>query len=544
MTAVLPGRPRKALPFRFRRAALRSSPATAAAPPAPLPARTDPGLRQRLGFYAMVAGLFLAIVDTQLVTSSMKEIQGGLSAGVDEIGWVQSSYLIGEIVMIALAGTLSRAIGTRLLFTLSAIGFAVASLLCGMASSLGEMTVARALQGFLGGAMIPTLFAANILMFPPAKQVRMTVLIGLVATLAPTIGPALGGMVTQALSWRWLFFITVLPGLAVAWAVWVLVDIDKGDRAALRNFDRFGALLLAVSLGSLQYVLHEGPRLQWLDDDSVKGLLLAAAATGALLVWRCLRRRPAILNLGVFRDCNFTLGCLFNFALGAGLFVGDYLMAQYLGRIRGLNSEQIGQTLLVTGAFEVLGAPVSLWLATRVDPRYVLALGYALFGFGLYLATGMTADWDFDELFWSQAVRGFSLMLCFVPVTGLALGTLSEGQVRDASGLFSLTRNLGGAIGLAWVATAFEDRTALHQSRLAESLDAFDPQVQDRLAGMAADLSDLIRHDPDLAALRIMSDIVGRQAEVMAFNDLLLMLAGIMGVAVLLLPLVRRAAAA
>ncbi|MGF7206251.1 DHA2 family multidrug resistance protein [Skermanella aerolata] len=534
MTAVLPAGPRKVLPFLFRRTA----------PPASLPSRTDPSMRQSLGFYAMVAGLFLAIVDTQLVTSSMKEIQGGLSAGLDEIGWVQSAYLIGEIVMIALAGTLSRAVGTRLLFTLSAIGFAVASLLCGMASSLGEMTAARALQGFLGGAMIPTLFAANILMFPPAKQVRMTVLIGLVATLAPTIGPALGGMVTQALSWRWLFFITVLPGLAVAWAVWLLVDIDKGDKAALRNFDSFGASLLAISLGSLQYVLHEGPRLQWLDDGSIRALLLAAALAGALLVWRCLWQPAAILNLGVFRDRNFTLGCLFNFALGAGLFVGDYLMAQYLGRVRGLNSEQIGYTLLVTGAFEVLGAPVSLWLATRVDPRYVLALGYALFASGLYLATGMTADWDFDELFWSQAVRGFSLMLCFVPVTGLALGTLSAGQVRDASGLFSLTRNLGGAIGLAWVATAFEDRTVLHRSRLAESLDAFDPQVQDRLAGIAAELSDVIRQDPDLAALRVMSDIVNLQAEVMAFNDLLLMLAGIMAVAVLLLPFVRRTAAA
>ena len=204
----------------------------------------------------------------------------------------------------------------------------------------------------------------------------------------------------------------------------VLVDIDRGDKAVLRKFDGFGALLLAVSLGSLQYVLHEGPRLQWLDDGTVKALLLATAVAGALLLWRCLRRPAAILDLGVFRDRNFTIGCLFNVALGAGLFVGDYLMTQYLGRVRGLNSQQIGETLLVTGAFEVLGAPVSLWLATRVDPRIVLGLGYALFGSGLYLATGMTADWDFDELFWSQAVRGFSLMLCFVPVTGLALGTL------------------------------------------------------------------------------------------------------------------------
>ena len=347
-------------------------------------------------------------------------------------------------------------------------------------------------------------------------------------------------MVTQALSWRWLFFITVVPGLAVAWAVWSLVDIDRGDKAVLRKFDGFGALLLAVSLGSLQYVLHEGPRLQWLDDDSVKALLLATTVAGALLLWRCLRRPAAILDLGVFRDRNFTIGCLFNVALGAGLFVGDYLMTQYLGRVRGLNSQQIGETLLVTGAFEVLGAPVSLWLATRVDPRIVLGLGYALFGFGLYLATGMTADWDFDELFWSQAVRGFSLMLCFVPVTGLALGTLPARQAPDASGLFNLTRNVGGAVGLAWVATALQDRTALHYDRLAESLDAYDPLVQDRLAGMAAGLSDVIGHAPDLAALRIMSGVVRRQAEVMAFNDLLLMLAGIVALAVLLLPFVRR----
>ena len=441
-------RPRRSpLPFLFRRSRKgpeQASPARIIALPAPPPELAEPSLRQCLGFYAMVAGLFLAIVDIQLVTSSMKEIQAGLSAGLDEIGWVQSAYLIGEIVMIALAGTLTRAFGTRLLFTLSAVGFALMSLACGMASSLGEMAAARALQGFLGGAMVPTVFAANILIFPPARQVRMTVLIGLVATLAPTLGPVIGGMVTQALSWRWLFFITVVPGLAVAWAVWCLVDIDRGDKAVLRKFDGFGALLLAVSLGSLQYVLHEGPRLQWLDDGTVKALLLAVVVAGALLLWRCLRRPAAILDLGVFRDRNFTIGCLFNVALGAGLFVGDYLMTQYLGRVRGLNSQQIGETLLVDRARSRCWerrCPCG-WRRGSIRAS-CWGWGYALFGFGLYLATGMTADWDFDELFWSQAVRGFSLMLCFVPVTGLALGTLPARQAPDASGLFNLTRNVG-----------------------------------------------------------------------------------------------------
>ena len=500
--------------------------------------RRASGLRTTLGFYAMLAGMFLAIVDIQLVVSSMKEIQAGLGAGLDEVGWVQSAYLIGEVVMIALAGNLSRALGIRTLFALSAAGFSLASMACGLAETLPQMAAARAVQGFLGGAMIPTLFAANLLMFPAERQVRMTVLIGLVATAAPTLGPALGGIVTQALSWRWLFFLTVVPGLAVAWSVWVLLDADKSNPRLLRSFDIVGGSLLAVCLGSLQYVLHEGPRLQWLDDGTVRLLVMVSGVSGALLLVRCTRRRGAVLDLGSFRDRNFSIGCLFNVALGVGLFVGDYLMTQYLGRVRGLNSEQIGQTLFVTGAFEAAGAPVSLWLATRVDPRVVLGLGYVLFGFGFYLATGMTADWDFDQLFWSQAVRGFSLMLCFVPATSLALGTLAPGQVRDASAMFALTRNLGGAVGMAWVATAWEHRVVLHQSRLAEGLSASDALVQDRLEGLQSTLSDTL---PDTlnAALRILAGSLRHQAEVMAFNDLLLILAVLMVVSALLLPLVR-----
>src|SRR3954463_9622326 len=245
------------------RTASDSSPARPAAPAGPtIPPAAGPGAgramppaRQIVGFICMVFGMFMAILDIQIVSSSLSEIQAGLAASADEISWVQTSYLIAEIVMIPLSGTLSRLLSTRVLFTASAAAFTVMSCACAFASGMGQMVVFRALQGFLGGAMIPTVFATSFMLFPGTRRAGVSVLIGLVATLAPTIGPTLGGYLTQAFSWHWLFLINVFPGIIVVLAVWNLVDVDKGDRSLIRDFDWFGLLFMAVFLGSLEYVM-------------------------------------------------------------------------------------------------------------------------------------------------------------------------------------------------------------------------------------------------------------------------------------------------
>lgn len=225
--------------------------ATAAlAPGAPARAAEPPLDRRRMvAFVCMVFGMFMAILDIQIVSASLNEIQAGLSASGDEIPWVQTSYLIAEVISIPLSGTLSRVLSTRWMFAISAGGFTLMSVMCATSSSIGEMIVWRAAQGFIGGGMIPTVFAAAFTIFPPSKRTIVSPMIGLVATLAPTIGPTVGGYLTDLMSWHWLFLINVVPGLFVTISTWILVDFDEPNYNLLQAFDWAGLAFMAGFLG-------------------------------------------------------------------------------------------------------------------------------------------------------------------------------------------------------------------------------------------------------------------------------------------------------
>jgi MFS transporter, DHA2 family, multidrug resistance protein len=288
-----------------------------------------------IAFLVMVFGMFMAILDIQIVSASLTEIQAGLSASANEITWVQTAYLIAEVVMIPLSGYLSRALGTRILFALSAGGFTAASLMCGLSSTINEMIFWRAVQGFIGGGMIPTVFATAYLIFPRSKMSLVTPMIGLVATLAPTIGPTVGGYLTDALSWHWLFFINIIPGLVVTAAALALIDFDQPDWSLFRNFDWLGLLSMAGFLGALEYVLEEGPRNDWFGDDSVLLLAWVSGLSALIFFARALTARHPIVDLRAFSDRNFGLGSLFSFVLGIGLYGLTYLYPLYLAQVRG-----------------------------------------------------------------------------------------------------------------------------------------------------------------------------------------------------------------
>src|SRR5690242_13958252 len=249
----------------------------------PVPAiplsRTDDSIdpRRLVAFLSMVFGMFMAILDIQIVSASLTEIQAGLAASSNEITWVQTAYLIAEVIMIPLSGFLSRALGTRILFAASAAGFAAASLMCGLSTSINQMIMWRAIQGFIGGGMIPTVFASAYIIFPRSRMGLINPLIGLIATLAPTIGPTVGGYLTDTLSWHWLFFINVVPGIAVTIAALTLIDFDKPDFKLLDQFDWWGLIFMAGFLGGMEYVLEEGPRNDWFGDDSVRLLAWVSA---------------------------------------------------------------------------------------------------------------------------------------------------------------------------------------------------------------------------------------------------------------------------
>jgi DHA2 family multidrug resistance protein len=490
---------------------------------APAPAdRIDP--MRVVAFAAMIFGMFMAILDIQIVSASLAEIQAGLSASADEISWVQTAYLIAEVVMIPLSGFLSRALSTRVLFATCAAGFTLSSALCATATTIDEMILYRAIQGFIGGGMIPSVFAASFTLFRGKQRAVVTPLIGLIATLAPTVGPTIGGYLTQAFSWHWLFLINVGPGIAVTLAAVFLIDFDKPDHGLLKHLDWLGLIAMAAFLGSLEYVLEEGPNHDWLQDEAVFNCAIVLVIGGVVFFWRAFTAHEPIVDVYAYRDRNFAFGSLLSGVLGIGLYGLTYLYPVYLARVRGYDSLMIGETVFVSGIAMFLTAPISGRLSTKLDPRVMMLIGFTAVGISTWLLTGVTKDWDFWEILVPQILRGFGLMFCMVPITNLALGTLPQEELKNASGLFNLARNLGGAIGLAAINTVLNDRMDLHLARLHEQVAWGRGAAEEMLANLTLKFGHFGPGTDQLAALKQLALLVRREALVMAFADVFFVL--------------------
>src|ERR1700733_2886137 len=379
------------------------------------------------------------------------------------------------------------------------------------------MILWRALQGFLGAGMIPTVFASAYTVFPRSKFHIVGPIIGLVATLAPTIGPTVGGIITDAMSWHWLFFINVVPGIGITIGVLALVDFDKPNFALLDRFDWFGLIAMAGFLGAAEYVLEEGPQYEWLQDSSVATCAAICVVSAIAFFYRVLTAEEPIVDIRAFTDRNFGVGCLISFCIGIGLYGLTYIYPRYLAEVRGYGPLMIGQTMFVSGAAMFLTAPIVGRLMLKVDMRYIVVVGLIIFGLGTWQMTWITRDYDFYELLLPQILRGIGMMFAMVPTNTIALGTLAPERVKNASGLFNLTRNLGGALGLAVINEVLNDRTDLHISRLqdrvtwgnttaVETLNMFTQRMQ----GMG---------DAALMAMKQLSQIVHRQAVVMGYGD-------------------------
>jgi MFS transporter, DHA2 family, multidrug resistance protein len=473
--------------------------------------------RRLFAFLIMVFGMFMSILDIQVVSASLNEIQAGLSASSTEVSWVQTAYLIAEVIAIPLSGFLSRAFGTRLLFAISAAGFTIASFLCGLASTIEQMILWRALQGFLGAGMIPTVFASAYTVFPRSKFHIVGPIIGLVATLAPTIGPTIGGYITDAMSWHWLFFINIVPGIGITVGVLALVDFDEPNFALLERFDWWGLIFMAGFLGSLEYVLEEGPQYEWLQDTSVAVCASICAISAIAFFYRVLSAEEPIVDIRTFADRNFGVGCLISFCVGIGLYGLTYMYPRYLAEVRGYSALMIGETMFVSGITMFITAPIVGRLMQRVDLRLIIATGLIIFALGSYQMTWITREYDFYELLVPQILRGIGMMLAMVPTNTIALGTLPPDRVKNASGLFNLTRNLGGAVGLAVINQVLNERTDLHIARLHERVTWGNASATETLNMLTQRLQGM--GDAALMAMKQLSQIVHRQAVVMGYGD-------------------------
>ncbi|HEY0107476.1 MAG TPA: DHA2 family efflux MFS transporter permease subunit [Rhizomicrobium sp.] len=495
-------------------------------------------VRTWIGFVAMCFGMTLAVLDIQIVASSFTTIEASFGVPPDRLSWIQTGYLMAEVIAIPLTGWLTRALSLRWLFAAATLGFTLASIACALCTTLPPFIALRVLQGFCGGMLIPGVFTSVFVMMPEKHRIAATALAGTLAVVAPTIGPAIGGYLTELYSWHWIFLINLVPGLIVTGLVIGFVRLGEVDLSEFRRIDYLAIGLAALFLATLELLLKEGPKYDW------QGLLVYAcipvcllASTGA--IWRSLFSPHPFVDLRRFRERTFTLGCVLSFVLGLGLYGSVYLLSLFLGLVREHSPLEIGTIMIVSGAAQLMIAPLAAWAESKTDARLLTAIGYGLFAAGLIANGFATASTDFDGLFWPQVMRGAAVMICILPATRLALDTLAPDQVADGSALFNLMRNLGGAIGIALVDTILEKRTPEIAGALGRRLQAGDAGAA-RIVGLPVQYFNGHDMGPVDATMRAIAEpLVRKAALVQSFNEAWLLIGVLFALSLLVLPFMR-----
>ncbi len=492
-----------------------------------------------LGFGAMCLGMFMAILDIQVVVTSLPAIQAALDVPKDMISWVQTAYLIAEVIAIPLTGVLTRMLTMRGLFVIALALFTLASAACAASTGFAMLIAARTVQGFAGGVLIPLVFSAVFLLFPPRLQGVATTIAGVLAVLAPTIGPVVGGWITETYTWPWLFLINIAPGIVALLFAARYLEAEAPDLAHGKSLDWLSLAMMALALACLEIGLKEAPERGW-SSGLVLGLMAIAALSGVGFVGRTLGAANPVVDLRTLKDRDFAIGCWLSFVFGIGLFGSVYLMPVFLGFVRGHGAFGIGQVMLVTGIAQLLSAPIAVQLERRMDARSLTACGFCLFALGLAMSFFQTRETDFQEMLLPQLVRGGAIMLCLLPPTRLALGHLPPDRVANASGLFNLMRNLGGAIGLALIDTVIYGRAPVHGEALVARLMAGEVEAG-RIVGLPDGLlrgRPIGEITPEMeAAVR---PLIEKASLVSAINEAWAMLAMFMILGLIALPLVTR----
>lgn len=443
-----------------------------------------------IGFSALCLGMFMAILDIQIVATSLPEIQGDLGILPAQMSWIQTAYLIAEIITIPLTGKLTRTFGLKYLGIAAIAAFALASTGCAASNGFGSLIIFRILQGLAGGCLIPSVFSAVFLLFPERRQALATGIAGSLAVLAPAIGPLIGGWITDTYSWHWLFLINIGPAIGTIAVIWFCLAGSVVVWRELKHLDWIALIAMAISLACLEIVLKEAPERGWLAMP-ILALSLGTIITGLLFWHRTWRARHPVVDLRLLRQRDVATGCCLSFMLGIGLYGASFLLPVFLGYVRLHSAFEIGEIMLVTGVAQLLIAPLAVWLERRhqtwlFQPRRLSLIGFVALAAGLMLSCRATFQSDYDQLFWPQVLRGAAIMFCLLPPTRLALDRLAPDAVADGSALFNLMRNLGGAIGLAAIDTIVWRRAPIEAHQLVTRLLAGDAGAA-KLVGLDTD---------------------------------------------------------
>jgi DHA2 family multidrug resistance protein len=487
--------------------------------PAAMAERVD--LRTWIAVAAGMLGAFMAVLDIQITNSSLKDILGTLSATQEEGSWISTAYLCAEIVVIPLAALLVRVFTMRGYMIGTTAAFLVFSTLCGWAWNLESMIVFRMLQGFTGGALIPMAMTLVMVKLPPSKRAAGMAVFGLTATLAPTMGPTLGGYLSELYGWPSIFYINWVPGLLLILGVWWGLDKEKIELKLLAQADWIGIAFMAVGLGCLTIFLEEGNSKDWFDSSFI--ITFAALALVGIVGWvsTSMVRAEPFVNLRLYGERNFLVATALSACVGMGLYGASFLLPLYLGQIAGYTPMQIGLVIMWAGLPQLLVMPIAAALSSKVDNRILCSFGLALFGISCLMNSYMDFTTGYDQLIWSQVVRALGVPFIMLTLSNFAMQGIAPRDMASASSLFNMTRNLGGSVGIAMLATTLTNREHFHSARLGESISIYATATQQRIEQLtqAFVASGVDAVTAGNQALAVLDRIVRRESYVMAYND-------------------------
>jgi len=499
--------------------------------------------KQWIAVIGSLLGAFMAILDISITNASLQDIQGGLSATLDEGAWISTAYLVAEIIVIPLTGWLSQVFGLRRYLLWSASVFIVASMLCGTSQSLNEMIFFRVIQGFSGGVLIP-LSATIILTHLPSSQRPLGLaLFSLSATFAPCIGPTIGGWLTVNYSWPYIFYINLVPGLLLLFLVGYGVEKSDMKLDLIRQGDWWGIASMATALGCLTVVLEEGVRKDWFGSDLILYLTIALVAASVLFLLVEVHNPKPFINIRLLLRRNFLLVNLGALAFGFGIYGSIFILPLFLAQIERFDAIQIGEIIMWSGIPQLVIIPVLPLLVKRFDNRVLAGIGFLLFGTSAFMNAGLTKDWGYDQFLWSQIVRAAGQPFIITCMSNLAYAGMEPSEVGSASGLFNMMRNLGGSIGIGVLGAVLNNRYHLHFTRIAEATSRFSLAAQQQVANRTEILG-LRSSGEDLhQAMATVFGTMNREAFVMAYSDCFLAIGVMFYVSVVLIAFIQKAKA-
>jgi DHA2 family multidrug resistance protein len=488
-------------------------------------------------------GAFMAVLNIQIVNASLADIQGAIGAGSDDGGWISTSYLVAEIIVIPLSGWLAQVFSVRLYLLVNAVLFLAFSAACAFARDLPQMIVLRAFQGFAGGVLIPMAFTIIITMLPKTKQPIGLALFALSATFAPAIGPTIGGYLTENWGWQYIFYVNLVPGALMVGMLWFSLARAPLKLSLLRQGDWAGIVTMAIGLGALQTVLEEGNKDDWLGSPFIVRLAAIAAISLSLFLWVELTAERPLLNLRLLLRPNFGFGMLANFLLGIALYGSVFILPVYLSSIQGYNAEQIGEVLAWTGLPQLVLIPLVPRLMKRFDARLIIAAGFALFAASNFMNVAMTTDYAADQLLWPNVVRAIGQALCFAPLSAVATAGIEAANAGSASALFNMMRNLGGAVGIAGLQTFLTKREQFHSNVLTQSVSLFAEATRARIEALTRYFLAHGASDSAAAthqAIVAIGSRVRQQAFIQAFGDTFYLLGAVLILALIVSLLLKK----